>query len=804
MKNNKLIHNPYLNRFFKVQFIYLLFAVVFLDNIIPSQISLAQTQASDIKILDIRVETFDLPLTVDSAMIIRQSGLIPGKRITGDDLQEAIRLLWKLQLFEQIEIVKEREVADGFYLLIRVKEHPRLEELKITGNKKIKLEDIREKIQLNRGQILREYDVFQIVQKLKNIYYEQGYLNVEIDTKLSDGSKPSTKNLAIRIKEGKKVRIKEIQFFSSKPDENLPFSQRKLRSTLKETKRRGFFRSGKYDENKFEEDKDKLITYLQNHGYRDAKITKDSIYFWENGKYLSLFLTLELGAKYYFGNIQFEGATVFKNEELLSKLAFRKGDLYSKEKFELGGIEAIRGIYLDKGYLASNIIPTVIPKNVSDKVDTLDIQFSIVENDQFTVRKINIEGNTKTKERVIRREIVQYPGETFDRSKLQRSIRELTILNFFSNIEPDVQPVGESEVDITFRVEEKQTDQANTSIGYSGRDGLIGAVGFTMPNLFGNGQRFVFDWSFGSYYRNFSISFDEPYLFYPQTSLGISAYSQRRGGANYGFTETILGSSLRFGRRLTFPDDYFRVYYTYRLEETKYSDFSASFRAQNPRNLEENKPRLSSSLTQVITRDSRDNPEFPSNGSVQSWTITLAGGILKGNDRYIKNVFSTEWYTPTFWKFVLYNSVEMGILEGLTKNPSDIPYVDFFFMGGSGLSYGVPLRGYNDQAIGPQTTVGDYAIGGKSFFKQTAELRFPIVPQPTIYGLFFAEAGNVWLVPNEIDPSNLKRSVGFGIRIFMPIVGLIGLDYGYGFDHIDSGGRRKGEWIPHFQFGRGF
>ncbi|MCX7834471.1 MAG: outer membrane protein assembly factor BamA [bacterium] len=778
---------------------FILFSPLFINNFF------VYAQSSDgIQIVDIRVESFDLPLTVDSAMIVRQSALIPGKKITGEDLQESMRLLWKLQLFEQIEIVKEREVAGGYFLVIRVKEYPRLEELRIIGNKKIKSDEIREKIQFNRGQILRGYDLFQAVQKIKNLYFEQGYLAIQIDTKVEDGSTKSSKKVTIKIREGKKVRIKKIEFFAKSSQEKLPFSQRKLRSIFKETKQRGFLRSGKFNEDKYVEDKEKLLTYFQNHGYRDASIVKDTIIYWENGKHLSIYLTIDTGPKYYFGNIQFEGQTVYSEKELLSKLAFKKNDVFSKEKLELGGTETIRGMYLDKGYLASNIMPTLIPRNLSDTVDTLDLQFTIVENHQFTVRKINIEGNTKTKERVIRREIVQFPGETFDRSKIQRSMRELTILNFFNTVEPDVQPVGESEVDITFRVEEKQTDQANTSIGYSGRDGLIGAIGFTMPNLFGNGQRFVFDWSFGSYYRNFSVSFDEPYLMYPQTSVGVSAYSQRRGGANYGFTETILGGSVRLGRRLSYPDDYFRVNYSYRLEETTYSDFSASFRAQNPRNLEENKPRLSSSITQVITRDSRDNPEFPTSGSVQSWAATLAGGILGGKDKYLKNVITSEWYTPTFWKIVFYHSSEIGILESLTKNPNDIPYVDYFFMGGSGLSYGVPLRGYNDQTIGPQTTVGDYAIGGKSFFKQTAEIRFPIVPQPTIYGLLFAEVGNVWLSPSEIDPSNMKRATGFGIRIFMPIVGLIGLDYGYGFDHLDSNGKRKGEWIPHFQFGRGF
>jgi outer membrane protein insertion porin family len=394
-------------------------------------------------------------------------------------------------------------------------------------------------------------------------------------------------------------------------------------------------------------------------------------------------------------------------------------------------------------------------------------------------------------------------------SRLRHSIRNVTILNYFSNIVPDLQRVNDREVDLYVKVDEKSTDQANLSAGYSERDGFIGSVGFTLNNFAltnplrgGAGQQFNFSWDFGQEYRSFSIGFTEPWLYSTPTLLGVSFYDSRRGGTSYGFDEDLIGGTLRIGRRFRWPDDYFRGDWVYRLEHVKYANFTESFRASNLQNIQENVPRLSSSLTQIITRDSRDNPEFPTDGSVNSYQIEVAGGPFGGDDQYIKHILTSEWYTPFFWKFVLYNRTEMGLLDALSDDPNAIPYIEHFFMGGSGLSLGTGLRGYDERTVGPQS--GGYPVGGRSFFKQSVELRFPIVNNPTIYGLGFVEAGNVWERFSETSLFDLRRSAGLGIRLYMPLIGMIGLDYGFGFDYYDSMGRRHGEWVPHFQFGRGF
>ena len=373
-----------------------------------------------VQVLDLRIEALDGKLTVDSSMIIKQSGLLQGMNVTGDDIQEAVKQLWKLKLFSDIEIVKERETAKGWYLLIRVKEYPRLEEWKLIGCKKIKGDDIRDKVKLNRGQTLRNDDLFNAEKTIREMYAAEGYLRVQIHTAINEGTLTTTRRVVTQIVEGEKVRIDEIRFVSA-DSAKLPFSQRTLRGQMKETKQRIFiFRTGKFDHDQYENDKKFVADYFRNHGYRDVKVVGDTVTYSEDGKYLSLSIAISTGPLYYFGGVTFEGNKLYSDAELQAKIGIRRGEKYNEEKMDMVVTEAIRGAYLDKGYLAAQITPSLTPASGSAKADTLNIHFDIVENQEFKVRRVDIEGNTKTKEFVIRREIVQLPGETFDRSKLQR------------------------------------------------------------------------------------------------------------------------------------------------------------------------------------------------------------------------------------------------------------------------------------------------------------------------------------------------------------------------------------------------
>lgn len=731
-------------------------------------------------------------LATDAGLIRAHSGLTVGKEITGDDIQAAIRQLWKLNLFSAVEILEEQEAAEGVYVMISVTEYPRLERLDVKGNRKLKGDDLTSQLVLTKGQVVRAADLVQLKNRLVRKYAELGYLLAEVEVKDYTSAESGKKIVEVHIKEGRKVKIRRIEFAG-----NTAFSDRALRGRMKGTRKKTLFRSGEYKREKLDADERQVIDFYRSKGYRNAEIVGDSVRYSDDRRWIYLSIAVTEGEVFRYGEFTWAGNKLFSTEDLEAKLRVGTGDRYNDEKLQQS-LADIGTKYYEKGYIYAGVAPK---EKLADS-NVVDIHFEVTEGSEFKVNRIFIEGNTKTKERVIRRELVLYPGETFDVTKLQRSIREVTILNYFASVVPDVVPISDNQVDLYLQVEEKSTDQANVSAGYSQRDAFIGSVGFQMNNLLGNGQQLSLDWNFGRIYRSFSISFTEPWFRNRRTLVGVSFFDTHRGGSLYGFDEDIIGGTLRVGQRLKWPDDYFRADYIYRLDRTKYSNIDPNFAANYPRRIQSNAPRISSSITQILTRDSRNDPEFPSQGSVNILRAELTGGPLGGNDQYLKTQMTNQWYVPVIGQLVLATSTEAGALDGLTANPDNIPYFDYFFMGGAGLSLGTALRGYGEGKVGPQS--GSYATGGKTMFKQSFELRYPIVRNPTIFLLTFAEAGNVWRSWETTDPTDLRRAAGLGVRLFMPFIGMIGLDYGMGLDYRDARGLATVQWKPLFQFGRGF
>lgn len=741
-----------------------------------------------LRVLGISIEGNE---TTDVGLIRAHSGMAVGKDISGDDIQSAIRQLWKLNLFSDVRIIEERSAADGVYLRIDVKEYRRLDRVDVKGNRKLKGEDLTKLLTLSNGQVVRPADITRLREALADKYEEMGYLLAEIQIEQDTLESNGRLRVDVDIREGDRVKVRRVEF-----EGNTAFTDKKLRKKIRTTKKT-FFRSGEYKREKIEEDKQGLAAFYQEEGYRDVEIVGDTAVYTPDRRGLVLTYRLSEGPIYKYGAFSWEGQRLFTVDELSEKLRVRSGDRYNRTEFDRSLAE-IGSKYYDRGYIYASVTPA---ETVRDS-QVVDIVFQVTEGSEFKVNQIYVTGNTKTKEKVIRRELVLYPGETFDVSKLRRSIREVTILNYFANVVPDVVPISDNLVDLYIDVEEKSTDQANVSAGYSQRDGFIGSVGFQMNNLLGNGQQFGLDWNFGKVYRSFSISFTEPWFRNTRTLLGFSFFDTHRGGSYYGFDEDIIGGTVRVGRRLRWPDDYFRIDYIYRLDRTKYSNFTEDFRVSNPRDLVEDEARVSSGLTQLITRDSRNEAEFPSLGSVNTLRMEMTGGPLFGDDQFFKTELGTQWYSPLLGGLVLMSDTKVGAVEQLSGSQRDIPYFDYFFMGGSGLSLGTSLRGYDEREVGPQRA--GFPVGGKTMFKQSLELRYPIVRNPTIYMLGFAEGGNVWSRFEDTNPGDLRRSVGLGARLFMPFIGMIGLDYGFGFDYYDERGIRSGKWLPHFQFGRTF
>ena len=475
-------------------------------------------------------------------------------------------------------------------------------------------------------------------------------------------------------------------------------------------------------------------------------------------------------------------------------------------------------IYNDKGYIFSNVNPEILP--VDDNL--LDINFLFNEGKKVYINNIFVSGNEKTRENVIRRELKLFPGDVFSRSKLMRSQRDIWILNYFDNVIPDVSQVSDNQVDLDFIVEEKKsTQRINANLGFTGEYGITGGAGVEFDNFMGRGQKFNIGMSTGtnfsfysnqdpSKYRSFNLTFQDPMINDSPYLIGGSLfYSYRGSSTNYYFPLdfTVAGGSFSFGRRLEWPDDFFRVMWSASMVEKEYDGTQADIDAyigglQTTRGV---------SLTQVIARDSRDRAEFTTRGSKFQVETTYSGGLLGGNENFQKHVLNLDWFSPTFSKFVLFSSLKVGVIKTLnvdSDTQSFIPFDERFIMGGNGIPYGNALRGYPDNSIGPTTTSGQ-AVGGNAMAKVTTELRFPLSENPVIYFMTFAEMGNVWNTSSMSEPFYLKRygplsmqkSAGVGIRFFMPGIGLLGFDMGYGFDDITGDGNPNG-WEYTITFGQ--
>ena len=781
------------------------FIVPFVSLIICTTLLLGQ-QATVVKIASIDVIGTK---TATPEVVISTSGLSVGLEANQEDFSDAVKQLWSLGLFSDVKILTDRDSPEGVFLIISVEEYPRLDKVILEGNKKLKTDEIDEALGLHPGQALTPFIVYESQRIIQKLYYEDGYLLAEIIPSTFEGEKENARGIKFDITENKKVSIGEIKFTG-----NTQLSNRKLKKkmdNIKEERWWKFWADTEFSIENLRADERLIEEYMHSLGYRDAEILGDSLYYSEDLKKMFFRIDLYEGAKYKYGQINISGNTIFETEDILRALGISTGDQYNSEKLmeaiELG----VRSPYMDKGYLYCQINPIEMPV----AADTISLTLEIAEMNPVHIRHINIVGNDKTKENVIRRELRIFPGDLFSRTALMRSQREVMILNYFGNVIPDVIPYDEDEIDLVFEVEEKNTGTATASAGYSERDGFIGTVGLQFPNFRGNGQQVSFNFQRAYSYEALSISFVEPWLFNTPNLLGISLFDQDRsqGRSSSYFSTTssystpydvhTTGGSITFGRRFQWPDNYFRGRWTFRGAVDRYDldkiYYQSVFDRVNPAHLEKTS---GISINQTITRDSRNAPEFPTNGSVLTLNSVYSGKALGGNESFFKQKASLEWYTP-IWKdkLTLRNYFEGGILEQLeTDSTHIIPYDEYFFMGGAGLIYGSALRGYGERSVG--TLEGDAYFGGMASFKYTLEMRFLLSPSPMMYLIGFAEAGNVWDNFNSSDLFDLKRSVGFGGRVIMPPLGMLGIDIGWGFDQDPVPDWKSPEY--HFIFGQQF
>ncbi len=750
--------------------------------------------------------------------------------IPGTELAGALQYLWKLQVFSDIKVEKSDLGQNNIALRFTVNELPSLAGITFTGNSKLDKEELQKTAALVTGKKIGEQELLTAANKIEKLYASKGYLTAEAKFRIQDSGNNQVKAL-FSITEGPKVSIEKITFHG-----NTAFSQKKLRGVFKETSQNSWWRkifgSPKLDTDKFNDDKNLLVEFYRNNGYRDARVLSDAISYTADKKGLFLDIYLEEGLKYHIRNITWTGNTKeFASTAVLDRLfRIKQGDIYNAKLIQdrLNFSEDnsdISSLYLDQGYLS---FKTTIEEKIF-KPDQVDLMISLREGEQFQFNTISIKGNTKTKDHVIRRELYTIPGDMFSRKNVVRSIREISMLNYFDpqQITPDIQPNPENNtVDMTYNVTEKQTDTFNASVGYSG-SGFTGALGVTFSNFslqdifnreaykplpHGDGQQLGVQWQFGSYnFNTLSLSFTEPWAFGGPTAVGFSAFKTHRA---YDYTNDSVdnpttldqyGTTLSIGRRLTWPDNYSTINWKLKylhseggfLSFVDYQDPNAPVKADE------------FSITQTLARNSIDSPLYPRRGSKNSISAELAGGPLPGTVDFYKFTESSSFYFPITKKVVWNIAMQHGYLS--TFSTSDyIPYTEYFYMGGTGMSSlpTIPLRGYDDRSLGSKlggsSSTNSSLYAGNIYSKFTSELRYPFTLSPSIsiYGLVFAEAGDLWKNKQTVDFAKLKKSAGLGLRVFLPIIGQIGLDYGYGFDAVKSvPSKDKQGWSFMFSFG---
>jgi outer membrane protein insertion porin family len=768
---------------------------------------------------------------LDKDVLIQMAKISKGDRINlpGEASANILKNMWSPGLFDDVQLYVTKINMDTVYLEIAVQERPRLSRMHITGLRKGEVEDVQKKLTDKTGKIVNENLLSTTTAIIKKHFYEKGYLNTAINiTQRKDPADENSVILEVAVDKKQKVKINEVIF-----EGNQAFSKGKLKKFLPKTRERKFyniFGSKKFKQDQYDQDKQALVEKMQAKGYRDAEIVSDSV--WKHDEQsVNVKIKVYEGHKYYFGNITWAGNARYPASALEKVLAIKKGDVFSEEELSKrlnGGSpdgNDVNSLYLDDGYL------TFTSEAVQTRIynDTVDLNIRIYEGAQYTINRIILKGNEVTNDKVVLRELATKPGQKFSKSLIVRSTRQITQLGNFDETKIEPKPTNintqDGTVDIVYNVVEKPSDQIELSGGFGGGQ-LVGTLGltfnnFSVRNLFngkayrplpkGDGQKLSLrGQANGKNYQNFSFTFSEPWLGGKKPIyFSLSAYTQLsstgqfypKGDKNYNFLR-INGLGVTLGRRLNWPDNYFQLNYSLNFDHYTLDNFGGY--------LFSNGTSYNIKLTQELSRNSVDAPIYPTTGSNIRFTIQATPPYSLFNStnyriatpeerykfvEYHKWKFDAQWFTRITGKLVLMSQTRFGFLGQYNKLVGQSPF-ERFKLGGDGMatyqflqgSDIIGLRGYQNFSIVPVGTNYNASTnpGSAIYNKYTMELRYPVIQSQsaTIFLLTFAEGGNAWNNFRDFNPFNVRRSAGVGARIFLPIFGLLGLDYGYGFDRI--------------------
>ena len=740
----------------------------------------------------------------DSSRILRTFEVTGGTRYSMDLVKRGTRKLLALGLFSDARVL--RSVHDGIVdLTIVVKERPRIAALKFAGNVKKDNSDLEKKLFLRPGETYSATQVNSQLDSLLQYYRDEGFPRTKITPKLDTLATTGAITITFQVVEGEKLRITLIQFKGA-----TAFTNKRLRKQLK-TKTKGFFGGGELKDETFAEDREKLEAWYHDHGYRDMQVTDVRTDPGAEPKALTLTVTVDEGRSYVFGDVTWSGNQVVPSDALRRLWGKKRTNQYDHSRVEeaQGGVF---GEYAEHGYLYVRVDPR---ETVHDS--TVDLAFSIVEGQPAHVRLVSITGNKGTRENVIRRELDIHEGDMFKKSELMRSRDNLMRLGLFEEANFDFTEAESSDVDLIFKVKEKQVGTASAGAGYTSQTGMTGFVELGHNNVLGNGQQLALHLERGSSVENYTLSFTEPWFHDSPTLLGYSAYATTNILTE--FDETRRGASVRIGRPLPWPD-YSRGSLSYTLEDVRIQNVRDSLTLTG---VPVGKFQISSTLESNFVRNSADHPLYPTRGTRLTLTDSYTGGPFLGDVNYNLHRYEGRAWLPSIIKsFTSMVRYRVGFLNQYAWLGGPVPDYAKFRLGGG--TTPDPVRGYLDyQIVPPQyvqkvwtygtTTVVDTVAGvpttttvkdssqvirrypGGNYMELfTFEQQFPVVNP--LHAVLFFDAGNTWVNFNDIKPFQLRCGAGLGFRMEIPILGNVGFDYGYGFNR-DDGAR----WQGHFLLG---
>jgi outer membrane protein insertion porin family len=781
---------------------------------------------------------------LDTNALIGLSGLRVGQELTvpGDVITTSVKKLWEQGLFSDIRVSIIKTRGDSISLDIYLQERPRLSSLKIEGVKNSESQDIIEKIALPNGSQLTAFILNNTERIIKDHFVEKGFLNTTVEfIQKDDPDRPNNVILTVKVDKQSKIRIGEITFAGNKD-----FEASKLKRQMKGTKVKNwnFFRSSKFIASKFEEDKEKLKTFYNDNGYKDFAVVSDSVYPFSKG-YIGLKLNIEEGKQYFLRKIDWVGNSIYPKQLLDQSLNIEKGTVYNQTLLDKRlniDENAVSSLYLDNGYLFSKLIP------VESKIegDSVDLEVRIFEGDQAYLNNIMITGNSRTNEHVPRRELYTLPGDLFSKEAIIRSVRQIGVLGHFDPEKINPQPIPDpanGTVDLLYPLEERANDQFEISGGW-GAGMLVGTVGvrfnnFSMKHFFslkdwrpypsGDGQSLsIRVQSNGKIYQSYNISFVEPWLGGKKpNTFNVSVYRSlmtngQKKGEDGRQSMIVDGASIGLGKRLEWPDDFFSLY-----EELSYQRYNLNNYQQYSFLFQNGTSNLLSLTTRITRFSTSPNLIYPRKGSQFSLSLQLTPPYTALNKKdmsdapdevkyqwieFHKWVFKADYYYPLSKneKLVLNTKFAFGYLGFYNPDIGPSPFENFS-LGGDGMTgyslYGrevIALRGYSNGSLTPKDATSG-AASGNLYTKLTFEIRYPISlnPQATIFGLAFLESGKAWQKLSEFNPFGMYRAAGVGVRANLPMFGLLGIDWGYGFTPVPGQPSASGSQF-HFVIGQQF